>query len=114
MNPRLTLVLLAGLALSCGGSSPTSPDRPAGSAASCTTLGQCSFVRDTLQSFYYWYKELPNPDPASFASPEAYLEAVRYRPLDSSFSYVTSRWWPNWPGATGRARREARPSPSGW
>jgi carboxyl-terminal processing protease len=91
MNPRLTLVLLAGLALSCGGSSPTSPDRPAGSASSCTILGQCSFVRDTLQSFYYWYKELPNPDPASFASPEAYLEAVRYRPLDSSFSYVTSK-----------------------
>jgi hypothetical protein len=48
-------------------------------------------VRDSLQSFYYWYKDLPNPDPGSFASPEAYLEAVRYRPLDSSFSYITSK-----------------------
>jgi C-terminal peptidase prc len=48
-------------------------------------------VRDVLQSFYYWYKELPNPDPSSFSSPEAYLEAVRYRPLDSSFSYITSK-----------------------
>jgi C-terminal processing protease CtpA/Prc len=45
-------------------------------------------VRDTLQSYYYWYKELPNPDVNSFSSPEAYLEAVRYRPLDSSFSYI--------------------------
>ena len=48
-------------------------------------------MRDTLQSYYYWYKELPNPDPATFASPEAYLEAVRYRALDTTFSYITSK-----------------------
>ena len=94
MTSRLALVLLAGLSLSCGGggSSPTSPDTAGGTgSSSCTTLGQCTFVRDALQSYYYWYKELPNPDPGSFASPEAYLEAVRYRALDSSFSYVTSK-----------------------
>jgi len=94
MTPRLALVLLAGLTLSCGGggSSPTSPST-GGSAGttSCTTLGQCTFVRDALRDYYYWYKELPSPDPASFSSPEAYLDAVRYRPLDSSFSYVTSK-----------------------
>jgi C-terminal processing protease CtpA/Prc len=84
--------MLAGLALSCGGDSPTSPDPDASpGATSCTTAGQCTFVRDVLQSYYYWYKELPNPDVASFSSPEAYLEAVRYRALDSSFSYVTSK-----------------------
>ena len=91
---RLALALLAGLALSCGGggSSPTAPATGSGAAtANCTTLGQCTFVRDALQSYYYWYKELPNPDPGSFASPEAYLDAVRYRTLDSSFSYVTSK-----------------------
>ncbi|HSD29065.1 MAG TPA: S41 family peptidase, partial [Vicinamibacteria bacterium] len=90
---HLPVLLLAGLSLSCGGgSSPTSTDG-GGSAGStnCTTAGQCTFVRDVLQSYYYWYKELPNPDPASFTSPEAYLEAVRYRALDSSFSYVTSK-----------------------
>ena len=90
---RLALAALAGLGLSCGGegSSPTAPDSGGTANADCTTLGQCTFVRDTLQSYYYWYKELPNPDPGSFASPEAYLEAVRYRALDSSFSYVTSK-----------------------
>jgi C-terminal peptidase prc len=91
---RLALALLAGLALSCGGggSSPTAPATGSGAATTnCTTLGQCTFVRDTLQSYYYWYKELPNPDPGSFASPEAYLDAVRYRTLDSSFSYITSK-----------------------
>ena len=91
---RLALVLLAGLALSCGGegASPTSSDSTgATGSTSCTTAGQCTFVRDALQSYYYWYKDLPTPDPASFSSPEAYLEAVRYRPLDSSFSYITSK-----------------------
>jgi carboxyl-terminal processing protease len=90
---RLALAALAGLGLSCGGegSSPTAPDSGGNANADCTTLGQCTFVRDALQAYYYWYKELPNPDPGSFASPEAYLEAVRYRALDSSFSYVTSK-----------------------
>jgi C-terminal peptidase prc len=93
MTPRVALALLAALTLSCGGgdSSPTSPGTGGTATSNCTTLGQCTFVRDSLQSYYYWYKELPSPDPASFASPEAYLEAVRYRPLDSSFSYITSK-----------------------
>jgi hypothetical protein len=47
-----------------------------------------TFVRDTLQEWYLWYGQLPDPAPAGFGSPEAYLEAVRYRPLDSSFSYI--------------------------
>jgi carboxyl-terminal processing protease len=90
---RLALAALAGLALSCGGggSSPASPDAGGNATADCTTPGQCTFVRDTMQSYYYWYKELPNPDPGSFASPEAYLEAVRYRALDSTFSYIASK-----------------------
>jgi len=90
---RPAVVLLAGLALSCGGggSSPTTPDTGGSTSTSCSTAGQCTFVRDVLQSYYYWYKELPNPDPSSFSSPEAYLEAVRYRALDSSFSYITSK-----------------------
>ncbi|MBP7776543.1 MAG: PDZ domain-containing protein [Acidobacteria bacterium] len=57
----------------------------------CTPLGQATFVRDTLQELYYWYRELPDADPARFQSPEAYLDAVRFRPVDASFSYITSR-----------------------
>jgi C-terminal processing protease CtpA/Prc len=73
----------------CGGdsSSPTAPTAD----GECSTLGQVTFVRDTMQDIYYWYQQLPDPDPASFSSPEAYLEAVRYRPLDSSFSYINSQ-----------------------
>jgi C-terminal peptidase prc len=49
------------------------------------------FVRDVLDEYYFWYQELPLLNPANFSGPEAYLEAARYRALDSSFSYITSR-----------------------
>jgi C-terminal peptidase prc len=43
-----------------------------------------------MADLYLWYREIPPLAPARFDSPEAYLEAARYRPLDSSFSYITS------------------------
>jgi carboxyl-terminal processing protease len=57
----------------------------------CTIPGQNLFVRNTLQDIYLWYRELPDPNPALFDSPEAYLDAVRFRPLDTTFSYVTTQ-----------------------
>jgi carboxyl-terminal processing protease len=57
----------------------------------CTTLSQNMFVRDVLDEYYFWYRELPTLNPANYASPEAYLEAARYRPLDASFSYITTQ-----------------------
>ena len=57
----------------------------------CTRTSQNLFVRDVLDEYYLWYRELPRVNPSNYASPEAYLEAVRYRPLDSTFSYITSR-----------------------
>jgi len=65
--------------------------RPAAAQEACDALGQTTFVRDVLNEIYLWYRELPPLDPALFDTPEAYLDAVRYRPLDSSFSYVTDR-----------------------
>src|SRR5688572_3407390 len=59
--------------------------------ANCSTTSQNSWVRDQLQTYYYWYQHLPaNVNPASFPTPEAYLEAVRFRPIDNSYSYITS------------------------
>lgn len=59
--------------------------------SNCSVSSQNLYVRDVLNSFYYWYQYLPaNVSPTSFTSPEAYLEAVRYRPIDNSFSYITS------------------------
>ena len=80
----VTAAVLA--APSCGGSSsPTTPDA---TGSSCTTLAQVQSVRTTLREWYLWYQQLPDPDPAGFSSPDLYLEAVRYRPLDTTFSYV--------------------------
>ena len=78
---RCPVVLLA-LAAAAG---------PVRAQTDCTLPGQNTFVRNTLQDMYYWYRELPDPNPALFDTPEAYLEAVRYRALDSSFSYIGLR-----------------------
>jgi C-terminal peptidase prc len=62
-----------------------------GSISSCTTTSQNLWVRDQLNTYYYWYQHLPTGvNPASFNSPEAYLEAVRYRPIDNTFSFISS------------------------
>jgi C-terminal processing protease CtpA/Prc len=60
-------------------------------AANCSVVGQNTFVRDALRDIYFWYGQLPDLPPSGYPSPEAYLEAVRYRPLDSSFSYISSK-----------------------
>ena len=38
-----------------------------------------------------WYGHIPEVDAAAFGSPEEYLEAIRYRPLDRGFSHISSR-----------------------
>jgi carboxyl-terminal processing protease len=58
--------------------------------ANCSVTSQNLWVRDQLNTYYYWYKFLPaNVNAASFPSPEAYLDSVRYRPIDNSYSYIT-------------------------
>lgn len=59
--------------------------------ANCSTSSQNRYVYDVMREIYLWDTELPTVNPASYASPEALLEAVRYRPLDSYFSSITSR-----------------------
>ena len=58
--------------------------------ASCSVSNQNLWVRSVLQDLYLWNEFLPNVNPTSYSSPEAYLEAVRYRPLDAHFSYIGS------------------------
>ncbi len=57
----------------------------------CSSTSQNTWVRDQLQVYYYWNQFLPaNVNPASFTTPELYLDAVRYRPIDNSYSYITT------------------------
>lgn len=79
----LLVVVVLGLA--------TAAPAVAQSLTSCTTVSQNLFVRDVLADIYYWNTEIPPVNAAQFPSPEAYLERVRYRPLDQHFSYIGSR-----------------------
>ena len=94
---RPWLVVLAGGAaalggLAAGGCSPSDVASAINTLTQdCSVLGETRFVRDTLQDIYLWYQQLPNPDPASFTSPEAYLDAVRYKPLDRNFTFILPR-----------------------
>jgi C-terminal peptidase prc len=85
---RTAVACLVALIVTC---TAPAPARAQGSPASCSTSGKNLFVRDVMSDIYLWYREMPTVDPTSFASPEAYLEAIRYRTLDSTFSYITSR-----------------------
>src|SRR5688572_26486391 len=59
--------------------------------ANCSITSQNTWVRDQLNRYYYWYQHLPaDVNPARFNSPEDYLEAVRYRPIDNTYSYITT------------------------
>jgi C-terminal peptidase prc len=57
----------------------------------CSVANQNLYVRDVLTDIYLWYQFLPSLSPVQFPSPEAYLDAVRFRQLDASFSYIQSR-----------------------
>ncbi len=61
------------------------------SPSSCTAAGENLWMRDVMTDLYLWYREMPPVNPTRYASPEDYLEAVRYWPLDSHFSYITDR-----------------------
>jgi C-terminal peptidase prc len=59
--------------------------------SSCSTTSQNLWVRDQMNTYYYWYQFMPpGVNPATFNSPEAYLEAVRYRPIDNQYSFITA------------------------
>jgi carboxyl-terminal processing protease len=58
----------------------------------CTTAGQNRYVLDVMRDIYYWNTELPGTvNASSYSSPEALLDAVRFRPLDEHFSYIGAR-----------------------
>ena len=70
----------------------TCPTRAsAQSISSCSTASQNRYVYDVMRDLYYWNTALPTVNAASYRSPEALLDALRYRPLDERFSYIGSR-----------------------
>jgi len=64
---------------------------PALAQASCPVSLQNLYVRNVMTDLYLWSDAIPDVDPTAFPSPEAYLAAIRYRPLDSHYSYIEAR-----------------------
>jgi C-terminal processing protease CtpA/Prc len=87
MSRKLAGLVLALGCLACGAESPVGN----ADTSECSPLGQVQFVRTTLRDIYLWYRDLPDPAPSSFSSPEAYLEAVRNKTLDASYSYIANK-----------------------
>lgn len=86
MNRRILYASVAAvstmaLVSACGGSSSS------GDSGACTVAAQNRTVYEIMQDIYLWYEEIPVVNPASFDSPEALLEAIRFTPIDR-FSYI--------------------------
>jgi carboxyl-terminal processing protease len=86
MRPIVLALALVGLLPSVRGAAELYAQ-----TSSCSVIAQNQYVREVLFEYYYWNNELPRVSPMFFPSPEAYLEAVRYRPLDTSYSFITNR-----------------------
>ena len=63
----------------------------AGAQSACPVPLQNLYVRNVMTDLYLWYSAIPDVDPIAYTSPEAYLDAIRYRPLDSHYSYIDDR-----------------------
>ena len=82
-HPRRLAALLA--AAICLGAVPPAS---AQNALLCSSVLQNWYVRDAMSDLYLWYERIPAVNALRYPSPEAYLEAIRYRPLDATFSYI--------------------------
>jgi hypothetical protein len=82
---RVGVVCAGALLTACGGSGGGGTTTRA-DLTGCSVVEQNQFVYEAMQDLYLWNDELPVVDPASFASPQALLDALRV-PQDS-FSFI--------------------------
>jgi len=90
---RVLAAALAMVAAGCGGGDDGGGTTTAGSS-SCEVTAQNQWLRAYLDDWYYWSGSAPSPDPAAYASVQAYFDASRY-PGDSGvprdhWSYLQS------------------------
>jgi carboxyl-terminal processing protease len=78
-NLAITVVLLASAA-------PAGAELP---PPSCSAVGQNIYVREVMHDLYLWRDQVRWHNPSDFASPENFLEALRVRPEDDSFSFIS-------------------------
>ena len=87
----ITLSLLVALS-GCGGSSssPTEPTTPS-AGGQCSTLGPGRVRAHDAPGHLPLVRQADGSRPGRLHLAEAYLDNVRYRPVDTSYSYITSK-----------------------
>ena len=79
VDRRSWLVALALLYPAPAGAQPTD----------CSTSGQNQYVRAVLREYYYWYQQLPDPDPALPGAARRRTRGGALPALDETFSYIS-------------------------
>lgn len=69
-----TSIAAAVLLAACGGGGGSS----AGGSAACDVASQKNWLRSYMLDWYYWTGLSPNPEPAGFATLDAYFAALKY------------------------------------
>jgi carboxyl-terminal processing protease len=73
---RAALTLLPLALAACGGGG--GGDDGTATPLSCSVAARQEWLRDYMDSWYYWYALSPKPSPAGFASVESYFDALVY------------------------------------
>src|SRR5690348_7937949 len=92
MSKSLCLVCALSLSLllaACGGGGGSTYSSGSG-GSSCAVAQENQQILGIMQQWYYWYQYLPALDPAKYATPQAFVTAESYKPLDR-FSFVTTQ-----------------------
>lgn len=79
LRRRVRSVLAAAavaLLAACGGGGDGADD--VAPPASCSVASQKAWLRDYFDDWYFWYRSSPRPDPAAYATVDAYFEALLY------------------------------------
>lgn len=92
-----TLLSLAMLLAACGGGDDNVPDTGNGGldpdpTAGCTVEDEKQAVHELMNDVYYWYQDVPDADPADFASKEALLDFLIQpeKDIGKKYSYLTT------------------------
>lgn len=84
LRGRLAAALLP-LALAACGGDPYEDDGYVPPPLSCSVTDQKAWLGSYMNDWYFWYRISPRPNPAPYATPAAYFDALLYHGTDPAF-----------------------------
>lgn len=89
LRGRLAAVLLPMALAACGGD-PIDDDGYVPPPLSCSATDQKTWIGAYMNDWYFWYALSPRPNPAPYATPADYFDALLYQ--GTSVSFPADRW----------------------